>query len=58
MAVAGQGRYADANALHKRALSTFSEIGDRYFTGMCFIGLAQVALAAGRPARCGTPARG
>ena len=49
MAVAGQGRYVEANAHHKRALSTFSEIGDRYFTGVCFIGLAQVALAAGRP---------
>ena len=49
MAVAGQGRYVEANAHHKRALSTFSEIGDRYFMGVCFIGLAQVALAAGRP---------
>ena len=49
MAVAGQGRYREANAHHKRALSTFSEIGDRYFMGVCFIGLAQVALAAGRP---------
>ena len=49
MAVAGQGRYQEANAHHKRALSTFSEIGDRYFMGVCFIGLAQVALAAGRP---------
>jgi predicted ATPase/DNA-binding CsgD family transcriptional regulator len=49
MAVAGQGRYGEAEAHHKRALSTFSEIGDRYFTGVCFIGLAQVALAAGRP---------
>ena len=31
------------------ALATFSEIGDRYFTGVCFIGLAQGAVAAGRP---------
>ncbi|HEY1296360.1 MAG TPA: tetratricopeptide repeat protein [Chloroflexota bacterium] len=49
MAVAGQGRYAEANAHHKRALATFAEIGDLYFTGVCFIGLAQVALAANRP---------
>jgi DNA-binding CsgD family transcriptional regulator len=49
MALAGQGRYGEANSRHKRALTTFSEIGDRYFTGMCFIGLAQVALAAARP---------
>ena len=49
MAVAGQRRYPDAIAHHKRALATFSEIGDRYFMGVCFIGLAQVALAAGRP---------
>ena len=41
--VAGQGRYIEANVHHKRALSTFSEIGDRYFMGVCFIGLAQVA---------------
>src|SRR4029077_2275953 len=27
MALAGQRRYADATALHKRALATFSEIG-------------------------------
>ena len=47
MAVAGQGRYVEANAHHKRALSIFSELGDRFFTGVCFIGLAQVALAAG-----------
>ena len=46
MAVTGQGRHADAITLHKRALTTFSEIGDRYFTGMCFIGLAQCAVAA------------
>jgi DNA-binding CsgD family transcriptional regulator len=46
MAVTGQGRHADATTLHKRALTTFSEIGDRYFTGMCFIGLAQCAVAA------------
>jgi predicted ATPase/DNA-binding CsgD family transcriptional regulator/transcriptional regulator with XRE-family HTH domain len=49
MAVAGQARYQEANAHHKRALSTFAEIGDRYFMGVCFIGLAQVAVAAGRP---------
>ena len=46
MAVTGQGRHAEATALHKRALVTFSEIGDRYFTGMCFIGLAQCAVPA------------
>ena len=46
MAVTGQGRHADASTLHKRALATFSEIGDRYFTGMCFIGLAHCAVAA------------
>ncbi len=49
MALAGQRRYADAIALHKRALATFSEIGDRYFTGMCFIGLAQGAVSAAQP---------
>jgi DNA-binding NarL/FixJ family response regulator len=49
MAVAGQRRFADAVALHKRALATFFEIGDRYFTGMCFIGLAQGAVSAARP---------
>ena len=46
MAITGQGGHAEATALHKRALVTFSEIGDRYFTGMCFIGLAQGAVAA------------
>ena len=49
MALAGQGRHIEANVHHKRALWIFSEVGDRYFTGVCFIGLAQVALAA-----CGT----
>src|SRR5438105_2025858 len=48
MAVAGQGRHGEASGCHKRALAIFWEIGDRYFTGVCFIGLAEVALAAGR----------
>jgi predicted ATPase/DNA-binding CsgD family transcriptional regulator/DNA-binding XRE family transcriptional regulator len=49
MATAGQSRYDEANAHHKHALSIFHEVGDRYFMGVCFIGLAQVAMAGGRP---------
>jgi predicted ATPase/DNA-binding CsgD family transcriptional regulator/DNA-binding XRE family transcriptional regulator len=49
MALAGQGRYGEASAPYKRALGVFAEIGDRYFTSMCLIGLAEIALAAGRP---------
>jgi tetratricopeptide (TPR) repeat protein len=49
MALAGQGRYGEASAPYKRALVIFAEIGDRYFTAMCVIGLAEIALAAGRP---------
>jgi predicted ATPase/DNA-binding CsgD family transcriptional regulator/transcriptional regulator with XRE-family HTH domain len=49
MAVAGQGRYGEARAHYRRALAIFWEIGDRYFSGVCLIGLAEVALAAGRP---------
>jgi predicted ATPase/DNA-binding CsgD family transcriptional regulator/DNA-binding XRE family transcriptional regulator len=49
MALAGQGRCREALAHYKRALALFAEIGDRYFICMCWIGLAELALAAGRP---------